>query len=188
MHENTGDRRRQDSWGRTCASGCSRRSMRSSAWIIFLPADGGIFTRTSGIPDFEVVRHDVIEPILLEVDRIYHLACPASPVQLPVQPGQNDQDETSWGPTTCWGLPNGPGRGSCWHRRPRSTATRRSPPDRGLLGQCESHRDPELLRRRKTRGRDLHHGLSPPEPRRRQDRPHLQHLWGRACWQMTEGS
>ena len=33
-----------------------------------------------GRPDFELVRHDVIEPILLEVDRIYNLACPASPV------------------------------------------------------------------------------------------------------------
>ena len=33
-----------------------------------------------GHPRFELVRHDVIEPILLEVDRIYNLACPASPV------------------------------------------------------------------------------------------------------------
>lgn len=31
-------------------------------------------------PNFELVRHDVVEPILLEVDQIYHLACPASPV------------------------------------------------------------------------------------------------------------
>jgi UDP-glucuronate decarboxylase len=29
---------------------------------------------------FELVRHDIVEPILLEVDRIYNLACPASPV------------------------------------------------------------------------------------------------------------
>ncbi|MCD9642901.1 UDP-glucuronic acid decarboxylase 1 [Datura stramonium] len=29
---------------------------------------------------FELIRHDVVEPILLEVDQIYHLACPASPV------------------------------------------------------------------------------------------------------------
>lgn len=29
---------------------------------------------------FEMIRHDVVEPILLEVDQIYHLACPASPV------------------------------------------------------------------------------------------------------------
>jgi UDP-glucuronate decarboxylase len=31
-------------------------------------------------PSFELIRHDVIEPILLEVDLIYNLACPASPV------------------------------------------------------------------------------------------------------------
>jgi len=29
---------------------------------------------------FELLRHDVVEPVLLEVDRIYNLACPASPV------------------------------------------------------------------------------------------------------------
>ena len=37
-------------------------------------------------PDFELVRHDVVEPILLEVDRIYHLACPASPVHYQYNP------------------------------------------------------------------------------------------------------
>ena len=30
--------------------------------------------------NFELIRHDVVEPILLEVDQIFHLACPASPV------------------------------------------------------------------------------------------------------------
>jgi len=35
---------------------------------------------------FELVRHDIIEPILLEVDRIYHLACPASPVHYQYNP------------------------------------------------------------------------------------------------------
>src|SRR5208337_5285105 len=34
----------------------------------------------SSNPDFELIRHDVTHPILLEVDRIYHLACPASPI------------------------------------------------------------------------------------------------------------
>lgn len=32
-----------------------------------------------GHPNFELKTHDVIEPFLLEVDQIYHLACPASP-------------------------------------------------------------------------------------------------------------
>ena len=31
-------------------------------------------------PGFEVIRHDIINPIDLEVDQIYNLACPASPV------------------------------------------------------------------------------------------------------------
>ncbi len=35
---------------------------------------------------FELVRHDIIQPILLEVDRIYHLACPASPVHYQYNP------------------------------------------------------------------------------------------------------
>ena len=36
--------------------------------------------------EFEVVRHDVTEPILLEVDQIYNLACPASPVHYQFNP------------------------------------------------------------------------------------------------------
>jgi UDP-glucuronate decarboxylase len=31
-------------------------------------------------PRFELIRHDVTFPLFVEVDRIYHLACPASPV------------------------------------------------------------------------------------------------------------
>ncbi|MDR0517910.1 MAG: SDR family oxidoreductase [Fibromonadaceae bacterium] len=37
-------------------------------------------------PRFELIRHDVTEPILLEVDRIYNLACPASPVHYQYNP------------------------------------------------------------------------------------------------------
>ncbi len=35
---------------------------------------------------FELVRHDVIEPILVEVDQIYNLACPASPIHYQYNP------------------------------------------------------------------------------------------------------
>ncbi|MGC6464212.1 MAG: UDP-glucuronic acid decarboxylase family protein [Akkermansiaceae bacterium] len=37
-------------------------------------------------PDFELVRHDVIDPIKLEVDEIYNLACPASPIHYQYNP------------------------------------------------------------------------------------------------------
>ncbi|CAM0907706.1 unnamed protein product [Alopecurus aequalis] len=40
----------------------------------------------AGNPSFEMIRHDVVEPILLEVDQIYHLACPASPVHYKFNP------------------------------------------------------------------------------------------------------
>ncbi len=35
---------------------------------------------------FELIRHDIIEPILLEVDQVYNMACPASPVHYQYNP------------------------------------------------------------------------------------------------------
>lgn len=43
-----------------------------------------LLSRTS----FELVRHDVTFPLYVEIDRIYNLACPASPVQYQVDPVQ----------------------------------------------------------------------------------------------------
>ncbi len=37
-------------------------------------------------PNFELIRHDVTEPIHVEVDKIWHLACPASPVHYQYNP------------------------------------------------------------------------------------------------------
>ena len=37
-------------------------------------------------PRFEIIRHDITEPILLEVDKIWHLACPASPIHYQSNP------------------------------------------------------------------------------------------------------
>ena len=39
-----------------------------------------------GHPRFELIRHDVTDPIQLECDRIWHLACPASPVHYQFNP------------------------------------------------------------------------------------------------------
>jgi UDP-glucuronate decarboxylase len=37
-------------------------------------------------PYFDLIRHDITEPIRLEVDQIYHLACPASPIHYQYNP------------------------------------------------------------------------------------------------------
>ena len=37
-------------------------------------------------PNFELIRHDVTEPIKIEVDKIWHLACPASPIHYQFNP------------------------------------------------------------------------------------------------------
>jgi UDP-glucuronate decarboxylase len=41
-----------------------------------------------GMPNFEFVRHDITFPLYLEVDQIYNLACPASPVHYQYDPVQ----------------------------------------------------------------------------------------------------
>jgi len=41
-----------------------------------------------GRPHFELMRHDVTEPLRVEVDRIFNLACPASPVHYQFNPVQ----------------------------------------------------------------------------------------------------
>jgi len=47
-------------------------------------------------PNFELIRHDVTFPLYVEVDEIYNLACPASPVHY--QPARTGQ--TSWSQNT----------------------------------------------------------------------------------------
>jgi len=36
--------------------------------------------------NFELIRHDLVEPIFLEVDQVYNLACPASPIHYQYNP------------------------------------------------------------------------------------------------------
>ena len=44
-------------------------------------------------PGFELMRHDVTFPLYVEVDRIFNLACPASPDPLPVRSRADDEDQ-----------------------------------------------------------------------------------------------
>lgn len=54
----------------------------------FYTGDKNNIAHLQSNPHFEIIRHDVTTPLSVEVDAIYHLACPASPVhyqRFPVQ-------------------------------------------------------------------------------------------------------
>ena len=52
----------------------------------FFTGDKNNIAHLFGIPHFELIRHDIINPIYLEVEEIYNLACPASPVHYQYNP------------------------------------------------------------------------------------------------------
>ena len=54
----------------------------------FFTGDRANVASLIGHPDFELVRHDVTFPLYVEVDEIYNLACPASPVHYQFDPVQ----------------------------------------------------------------------------------------------------
>ena len=58
-----------------------------------------------GDPRFEAFRHDVCFPLYVEVDRIYNLACPASPIHYQRDPVQTTKTACT-APSTCWALPS----------------------------------------------------------------------------------
>jgi UDP-glucuronate decarboxylase len=52
----------------------------------FFTGDKKNIAHLMGAHNFELVRHDIINPIYLEVDEIYNLACPASPIHYQYNP------------------------------------------------------------------------------------------------------
>jgi UDP-glucuronate decarboxylase len=54
-----------------------------------------------GHPHFELLRHDVTFPLYVEVDQIYNLACPASPIHYQFDPVQTTKTSVQ-APSTCW--------------------------------------------------------------------------------------
>jgi len=66
-------------------------------------------------PRFEFVRHDVTFPLYVEVDQIYHLACPASPVHYQRDPVQTTKTCVV-GSLNMLGLASGWARRSCSRR------------------------------------------------------------------------
>lgn len=74
---------------------------------------------------FELVRHDIIEPYHAEVDEIYNLACPASPVHYQYNPIKTLKTSVM-GAINMLGWPNAPRPKSCRLRPVKYTATRSS--------------------------------------------------------------
>ncbi len=79
-------------------------------------------------PNFELIRHDVVHPVWLEVDEIYNLACPAAPGHYQFNPIKTLKTSVV-GAINVLGMAkrchcktpfNGvlPGPGCCQHRRP----------------------------------------------------------------------
>ncbi len=129
-----------------------------------------------GNPHFECIRHDIINPIYLEVDQIYNLACPASPVHYQYNPIKTIK-------TSVMGAINTLGLAKRVKARILQASTSEvygdpeiHPQQEGLLGPRQPDRDPKLLRRGEAGRRMPDDGLSPPEPCGREDRPDLQYL------------
>jgi UDP-glucuronate decarboxylase len=54
----------------------------------FFTGDKSNITHLLGNPRFEILRHDITFPLFVEVDEIYNLACPASPIHYQHDPVQ----------------------------------------------------------------------------------------------------
>ena len=127
-------------------------------------------------PQFEIVRHDVVEPILLEVDQIYNLACPASPVHYQYNPVKTIKT-CILGTITCSAWPSESGRGCC---RPRTSEVYGDPlvhpQPESLLGPRQPDRPARCYDEGKRVAETLIMDYHRAERRRRPHRAHLQHL------------
>jgi UDP-glucuronate decarboxylase len=99
-----------------------------------------------GGPRFELMRHDVMLPLFVEVDEIYNLVCPASPIHYQFDPVQTTK-------TSVHGAINMLGLAKCLKAKVFQAATSeidgapRRNPDRGLLGQRQPDRSALVPRR-----------------------------------------
>ena len=138
-----------------------------------------------GNPRFELMRHDVTFPLYVEVDEIYNLACPASPIHYQRDPVQTTKTSVH-GAINMLGLAKrrqGADPAGLHQRGVRRPAS--PPADRGLLGQRQPDRPPLLLRRGQALRRDPVLRLPPPARPRHQGRRGSSTPTARACTRMT---
>ncbi len=127
-------------------------------------------------PRFELLRHDITFPLYVEVDRIFNLACPASPRHYQLDPVQTTKTSVH-GAINLLGLakrlraPIVQALDERGLRRSRAT-----PADGGSLGPRQSDRPARVLRRRQALRGDAVRGLSPPARTRHAHCANLQYL------------
>ncbi len=126
---------------------------------------------------FELIRHDVTFPLYVEVDEIYNLACPASPIHYQHDPVQTTK-------TSVHGAINMLGLAKRLKAKILQASTSevygdpaRPSANRRLLGPCQSDRPALLLRRRQALRGNTVLRLLAPAPAADQGRADLQHLW-----------
>ena len=129
-----------------------------------------------GNPHFELMRHDVTFPLYVEVDEIYNLACPASPIHYQHDPVQTTK-------TSVHGAINMLGLAKRVKAKILQASTSEvygdphdAPAARGVLGQRQPDRPALLLRRGQALRRDAVLRLPPPARPAHQGGAHLQHL------------
>ena len=129
-----------------------------------------------GNPHFEVMRHDITFPLYVEVDEIYNLACPASPVHYQFDPVQTTK-------TSVIGAINMLGLAKRVGAKILQASTSEVYGDPTVHPQTEDYRGnvnplgpARLLRRGQALRRDAVLRLSPPAQDAHQGRAHLQHL------------
>ena len=130
-----------------------------------------------GHPRFEFVRHDVTFPLYLEVDEIYNLACPASPIHYQHDPVQTTK-------TRVHGAINMLGLAKRLRCRIFQASTSEVYGDPSVHPQTEAYWGNVnpigirvLLRRRQALRGDAVLRLPPPAQARHQGGAHLQYLW-----------
>ena len=120
--------------------------MRSWPWTTILPVPKKTSLHLRDHPSLEIIRHDVVNPLMVEVEQIYNMACPASPVHYQYNPVKTIK-------TNVMGALNMLGLAKRVKARILQASTSEvygdpadASPDRGLLGQRQLHRHPQLLR------------------------------------------
>ena len=145
-----------------CERLLARRARRAVRRQLLHRPQGQRRRSSSPTRNSRLMRHDVSFPLYVEVDEIYNLACPASPIHYQYDPVQTTKTSVH-GAINMLGLAKRlraqdlPGLDLRGLRRPVGPSA-----DRGLPGQRQPDRPARLLRRRQALRRDAVLRLSPP--------------------------